>query len=164
MIRTILFSHSMKERIFKGLKTTTIRDRKVANKGDLFSVTYKGQTKWFRITKVERRTFGGEIIRGTCLELWQSEGFKDTEEMINFFFNTYGDIDESDVFFVYYFEPTDNPHEKNSTLPSESENVNKLREWHRKKGTPISQEKQKEIQEKAIRKVERSLNSLLQGA
>jgi hypothetical protein len=151
----------MKERIFQGLKHTTIRDKKIANKGDLFSVTLKGQTKWFRINKVERRTFGGEIIKGTCLELWKSEGFKDTEEMINFFFNTYGDIDESDVFFVYYFEPAEDPHKGNTTLSAESENVKKLREWHRNKGTPISQKQQKEIQEKAVKKVEQSLNKLL---
>jgi hypothetical protein len=150
----------MKERIFQGLKTTTIRDRKVANKGDIFSVSLKGHTKWFKVVKVERRTFGGEIIRGTCLELWKSEGFKDTEEMINFFFNTYGDIDESDVFYVFYFQETENPHEKNSTLPTESENVSKLKEWHRNKGTPIPKELQKEIQEKAVKKVEQSLNAL----
>jgi hypothetical protein len=150
----------MKERIFQGLKHTTIRDRKVANKGDLFSVTYKGQTKWFRITRVERRTFGGEIIKGTCLELWQSEGFKDTEEMIRFFFDQYGDIDESDVFFVFHFEPTESPHENNTTLPAESEDVKKLREWHRKKGTSIPKKLQKEIQEKAVKRVEESLNKV----
>jgi hypothetical protein len=151
----------MKERIFQGLKTTTIRDRKVANKGDLFSVTLKGQTKWFKITKIERRTFGGEIIRGTCLELWKSEGFKDTEEMINFFFNQYGDIDESDVFYVFHFQETEDPHKGNTTLSAESENVSKLKEWHRNKGTPIPKELQKEIQEKAVKKVEQSLNKLL---
>jgi hypothetical protein len=150
----------MKERIFQGLKHTTIRDKKIANKGDLFSVTYKGQTKWFRINKVERRTFGGEIIRGTCLELWQSEGFKDTEEMIRFFFDQYGDIDESDVFYVFYFQETEDPNKNNTILPTESENVKKLREWHRNKGTPISQKQQKEIQKKAVRQVEESLNKL----